>query len=57
MTNLAHVLIGLRQTLLAVNGAITQYGAADPDPGADLQGILNPIRDPPSRSSPTATPA
>ena len=43
-TSLAHVVIALRQTLLALNGAITQYGAADPDPGADAKGILN---DPP----------
>ncbi len=41
MTNLAHAIIGLRQTLLSLNGAITQYGAADPDPSADLKGILN----------------
>jgi hypothetical protein len=34
-SSLAHVLIGLRQTLLSVNGAITQYGAADPDPNVD----------------------
>ncbi len=33
--NLAHVLIGLRQALLSANGAITQYGAANPDPNAD----------------------
>jgi hypothetical protein len=26
-----------------VNGAITQYGAANPDPAADLLGILNPL--------------
>jgi hypothetical protein len=42
-TNLAHVVLGLRQTLLSVNGAISQYGAADPSPAADLQGILNPL--------------
>ena len=42
-TNLAHVVLGLRQTLLSVNGAISQYGAADPSPTADLQGILNPL--------------
>jgi hypothetical protein len=40
-TNLAHSIIALRQTLLSLNGAITQYGAADPDPAADLNGILN----------------
>ena len=38
---LAHVVIALRQTLLALNGAITQYGAADPDPAADVNGALN----------------
>jgi hypothetical protein len=40
---LAHVVIGLRQTLLSLNGSITQYGAPDPDPAADLKGILNPL--------------
>src|SRR5207245_3866476 len=47
-TSLAHVVIALRQTLLSLNGAITQYGAADPDPAADLKGILNtaPIQPP-----------
>ncbi len=39
--SIAHVVIALRQTLLALNGAITQYGAADPDPGADAKGALN----------------
>ena len=43
MTNLAHVLIGLRQTILSLNGKIAEYGAADPDPSTDLLGILNPI--------------
>lgn len=42
-TSLAHVVIALRQTLLTLNGAITQYGAADPDPAIDAKGILNPI--------------
>ena len=53
-TSLAHALIALRQTLLSLNGAITQYGAADPDPAIDLQGILNvlPIH-PPGGSQPT----
>ncbi len=40
-TSLAHVVIALRQTLLTVNAAITQYGAADPDPAIDNKGILN----------------
>jgi hypothetical protein len=40
---LAHVIIGLRQTLLSLNGSITQYGAPDPDPAADEKGILNPL--------------
>jgi hypothetical protein len=35
--------MGLRQTLLSVNGAITQYGAANPDPNVDDLGILNPF--------------
>jgi hypothetical protein len=38
---LAHTIIALRQTLLSLNGAITQYGAADPDPAADANGALN----------------
>jgi hypothetical protein len=42
-TNLAHVIIALRQTVLSLNGSITQYGAPDPSPLADLQGILNPL--------------
>jgi hypothetical protein len=41
--NLAHVLIALRQTVLSLNGSITQYGAPDPSPLADRQGILNPL--------------
>jgi hypothetical protein len=54
--SLAHVLIGLRQTLLSLNAAITQYGAADPDPSADAMGALNvaPIH-PPDGSSPTVS--
>jgi len=39
-SSLAHVLIALRQALLSVNGAITQYGAADPDPNVDDNGIF-----------------
>jgi hypothetical protein len=39
-SSLAHVLIGLRQTLLSVNGSITQYGAADPDPNVDVNCIF-----------------
>ena len=40
---LAHTLIALRQTVLSLNGSITQYGAPDPSPTADLGGILNPL--------------
>ena len=40
---LSHVLIGLRQTLLSVNGAITQYGAADPDPNLDANCIFEQL--------------
>ncbi len=43
MTSLAHVLVGLRQTILSLNGVISQYGAADPDPSTDALGILNAI--------------
>ncbi|HEY8089010.1 MAG TPA: hypothetical protein VIF09_14220 [Polyangiaceae bacterium] len=42
-SSLAHAVIALRQTLLSLNGSITQYGAPDPDPLADLKGILNPL--------------
>ena len=42
-STLGHIVIALRQTLLALNGAITQYGAPDPSPQADLKGILNPL--------------
>ena len=42
-TTLAHAVLALRQTVLALNGSITQYGAPDPDPLADLKGILNPL--------------
>jgi len=47
-TALAHAIIALRQTLLSLNGSITQYGAPDPDPAADMGGILNtsPIHPP-----------
>jgi hypothetical protein len=40
---LAHVVIALRQTLLSLNGSITQYGAPDPDPAADQMGALNSL--------------
>jgi hypothetical protein len=40
---LAHVLIGLRQTVLSLDAAVTQYGAADESPSADAEGILNSI--------------
>ncbi len=47
-TAVAHAIIALRQTLLSLNGSITQYGAPDPDPAADAKGILNtsPIHPP-----------
>ncbi len=40
---LAHEMIGMRQALLSVNAAITEYGATDPDPAADAQGVLNAV--------------
>ncbi len=52
-TTLAHVLIALRQTVLSLNGSITQYGAPDPSPLADLQGILNPLPFTPPASAQT----
>jgi len=53
-TSLAHVTIALRQTLLSLNGAITQYGGADPNPKLDDKGILNGIDiHPPGAGTPT----
>ena len=49
-TSLAHALIGLRQLVLSLNGAITQYGSADPDPATDAKGILNAFAIHPSGS-------
>ncbi len=56
-TSIAHAVIALRQTLLSLNGSITQYGAPDPDPAADTKGILNtsPIH-PPSVSPDAGAP-
>jgi hypothetical protein len=47
-TVLAHDVVGLFQTFLSLNSAITQYGGADPDPALDANGILNglPIHPP-----------
>jgi hypothetical protein len=47
-TTLAHSIIGLFQTFLSLNSAITQYGGADPDSSLDANGILNglPIHPP-----------
>jgi hypothetical protein len=47
-TTLAHGIIGMFQTFLSLNSAITQYFGADPDPALDAQGILNgfPIHPP-----------
>ena len=42
-TALSHVLIALRQTILSLNAAVTQYGAADESAAVDAQGILNAI--------------
>lgn len=48
-STLAHSLLALRQVVLSLNGSITQYGAPDPSPEADFQGILNslPFNPPP----------
>jgi hypothetical protein len=53
---LAHAVVALRQTLLSLNGAITQYGAPDPDPTADRSGILNPLPFHPPASTGGASP-
>jgi hypothetical protein len=40
-TTLAHSIIGMFQTFLSLNSAITQYGGANPSPTLDANGILN----------------
>jgi hypothetical protein len=40
-TSLGHTVVGLTQTLLALNAAVTQYGGANPDPATDMMGALN----------------
>jgi hypothetical protein len=57
-TTLAHSIIGMFQTFLGLNSAITQYGGANPDPALDAQGILNgfPVN-PPSGSEGGAPPS
>ena len=42
-SSLAHALLGLAQTLLSLNAAITQYGAPDTNPLGDAQGELNAL--------------
>jgi hypothetical protein len=50
-TTLAHAVLALRQTVLSLNGSISQYGAPDPSPDADLLGALNPLPFTPPASS------
>ena len=53
-TSVAHVLLGLRTALMALNGAVTQYGAPNADPTLDAQGILNALPfNPPVTPAPT----
>jgi hypothetical protein len=55
-SSLAHALIGLRQTVLSLDAAISQYGAPDNSPlGDDTQGALNslPIHPPDGPASPS----
>jgi hypothetical protein len=40
-TTLVHSIIGLFETFLSLNSAVTQYGGADPSPTLDASGILN----------------
>jgi hypothetical protein len=42
-TSLGHVVVGLRHLLMGCNAAVSQYGAPDPDPSKDTQGILNTV--------------
>jgi hypothetical protein len=43
MTSLAHVLIGMREAIQALDATSTQYGAPNLDPTADANGILNSL--------------
>jgi hypothetical protein len=50
---LAHAIIGMREAVLSLDAASTQYGAAEEDPSADAQGILNTVPiTPPGGGSP-----
>ncbi len=42
-TSLAHVIKALRQSILSLDAAVTQYGSADEDPSGDAMGILNSV--------------
>ncbi|HTQ44856.1 MAG TPA: hypothetical protein VMI75_18985 [Polyangiaceae bacterium] len=42
-TTIGHVVVGLRHLLMGCNAAVSQYGAPDPDPTKDTQGILNSV--------------
>ena len=42
-TTLGHVVIGLRHLLMGCNAAVSQYGAPDPNPADDAQGVLNSV--------------
>ncbi len=42
-STLSHAIIGMREAVLSLDAASTQYGAADEDPSADAQGILNTV--------------
>jgi hypothetical protein len=42
-TAIGHVVVGLRHLLMGCNAAVSQYGAPDPDPSKDAQGILNTV--------------
>jgi len=53
---LAHVMIGLRQTVLSLNAAVTQYGSADNSPAQDVNGILNAVPFHPPQSGDAGAP-
>jgi hypothetical protein len=55
-TTLGHVVVGLRHLLMSCNAAVSQYGAADPDPSKDADGILNSIPIHPPGTDPGAPP-
>jgi hypothetical protein len=55
-TTIGHVVVGLRHLLMGCNAAVSQYGAPDPDPTKDAQGILNSVPLHPTYGQPSFSP-